>query len=43
MPKKQKKAVKKPEMASKFDLLGSYTGCYLIGENEEPVQDVDDL
>ena len=30
-------------MKSSFDPLGSYTGNYLLGRNEEPVQDVDDL
>ncbi len=30
-------------MASGFDVLGSYTGCYLKGEMEEPIQDADDL
>jgi len=31
------------EMRSSFDVLGSYTGAYLAGKYEEPVQDVDDL
>lgn len=30
-------------MTSGFDVLGSYTGSYLAGDREEPVQDVDDL
>lgn len=30
-------------MNSGFDVLGSYTGNYLLGRSEEPVQDVDDL
>ena len=30
-------------MVSPFDPLGSYTGNYLNGSLEEPVQDVDDL
>ena len=30
-------------MKSNYDPLGSYTGSYLSGEYEEPVQDVDDL
>ncbi len=30
-------------MFSEYDLLGSYTGSYLIGEYEDPVQDADDL
>lgn len=34
---------KKRKMASSFDPLGSYTGNYLDGVYEEPVQDVDDL
>ena len=33
----------KTDMKSAFDVLGSYTGRYLTGELEEPVQDVDDL
>lgn len=32
-----------PPMASPFDPLGSWTGTYLLGEFEEPDQDVDDL
>lgn len=30
-------------MRSNFDVLGSYTGRYLAGDYEEPVQDADDL
>ena len=30
-------------MKSSFDVLGSYTGSYIAGEHEDPVQDVDDL
>ena len=42
---KKKKATpsKKNKMKSSFDVLGSYTGSYIAGINEEPVQDVDDL
>ena len=42
---KKKKTKQKPpvDMASGFDVLGSYTGSYLAGETEDPVQDVDDL
>ena len=36
------KRVKK-KIVSDFDVLGSWTGNYLMGEYEEPVQDVDDL
>ena len=45
MNKKNKKhKVKKiSNMQSSFDTQGSWTGTYLLGENEEPVQDVDDL
>ncbi len=39
--KKKNKASQK--MKSNYDPLGSYTGSYLSGEYEEPVQDVDDL
>ena len=39
---KQKKAITQ-KLKSKFDPLGSYTGRYIAGEYEEPVQDVDDL
>lgn len=39
---KRKKKIK-TEMFSEYDLLGSYTGSYLIGEYEDPVQDADDL
>lgn len=44
-PKRKKSAKKMPEinMASSYDVLGSYTGCYLSGEYEDPVQDADDL
>ena len=31
------------KLKSEFDPLGSYTGSYIAGEYEEPVQDVDDL
>ncbi len=31
------------DMSSFTDPLGSYTGNYLLGNYEEPVQDVDDL
>ncbi|MBQ9709571.1 MAG: hypothetical protein IJV67_02995 [Clostridia bacterium] len=46
--KRKNKKEKKPSneekiMESYFDVLGSYTGTYLSGEIEEPVQDVDDL
>ena len=34
---------RKTKMKSPFDPLGSYTGNYLSGNAEEPVQDVDDL
>ena len=43
---KKKKAAtppRKSKMRSSFDVLGSYTGSYIAGVNEEPVQDVDDL
>ena len=46
MKKKKKlkpKTTKAPDMSSGFDVLGSYTGNYLLGEYEDPVQDVDDL
>ncbi len=38
---KAKKGAKK--MQSPFDPTGSWTGNYLLGNLEEPVQDVDDL
>ena len=43
--KKKKAAIppRKSKMKSSFDVLGSYTGSYIAGVNEEPVQDVDDL
>jgi len=42
--RKSKDLTKSKEgMASLFDVLGSYTGTYLAGEYEEPVQDADDL
>ena len=41
--KKQKHQTVQSEMESSYDVLGSYTGSYLSGELEEPVQDVDDL
>ena len=45
--KKRQKAIAKipveSTMQSNFDILGSYTGAYLQGELEEPVQDADDL
>lgn len=44
--KKQTKNIsvkKKKPLNSGFDLLGSWTGNYLLGDGEEPVQDVDDL
>ncbi|MBR2336782.1 MAG: hypothetical protein IKA61_02430 [Clostridia bacterium] len=46
MKKKQSKRNKKDitqKLKSNFDPLGSYTGSYIAGEYEEPVQDVDDL
>ena len=44
MKKKKKKiSVDKNKLKSSFDPLGSYTGTYLSGEYEEPVQDADDL
>lgn len=46
-PKSKKSAKiaikKKKRLSSGYDLLGSWTGTYLLGEGEEPVQDVDDL
>lgn len=39
--KSSKKAKKR--IVSDFDVLGSWTGNYLAGNLEEPVQDVDDL
>jgi hypothetical protein len=42
----KKKKVKKnltEKIVSPYDPLGSYTGSYLVGEYEEPVQDADDL
>lgn len=39
---KTAKRVKK-KIVSDFDVLGSWTGNYLMGDFEEPVQDVDDL
>ena len=41
--KKACKTKNKSRMKSSFDVLGSYTGSYIAGEHEEPVQDVDDL
>lgn len=35
--------IKKGSMVSAYDALGSYTGVYLAGEYEDPVQDADDL
>ena len=45
MKKKQSKKIKNKvtQIKSNFDPLGSYTGSYIAGEYEEPVQDVDDL
>ena len=46
MKKKQVKTTKNKvaqKLKSDFDPLGSYTGSYIAGEYEEPVQDVDDL
>ena len=46
MKKKQTKKSKNKitqKLKSEFDPLGSYTGSYIAGEYEEPVQDVDDL
>ena len=43
MKSKKKKKIKKCTMDSAFDPQGSWTGNYLLGEHEEPVQDVDDL
>ncbi len=40
---KNPKRINHNKMKSSFDVLGSYTGSYIAGENEEPVQDVDDL
>ncbi len=40
---RKKRKPSAPDMKSDFDVLGSYTGRYLAGEGEEPVQDVDDL
>lgn len=40
---KTKQKRKEENLKSKFDPLGSYTGNYLTGEYEDPVQDVDDL
>ncbi len=31
------------KLKSEYDPLGSYTGSYISGEYEEPIQDVDDL
>lgn len=39
-----KKSIKsKKRIVSDFDVLGSWTGNYLAGVLEDPVQDVDDL
>ena len=43
MSKQKKKKNSKSDMASDFDVLGSYTGSYISGDYEDPVQDVDDL
>ena len=43
MSKKKISRKKTSDMKSSFDVLGSYTGNYIAGEHEEPVQDVDDL
>lgn len=45
MKKVKKTANKKVKQrfTSNFDPLGSYTGNYISGEYEEPVQDADDL
>lgn len=37
------KKKKKSALVSRFDPLGSYTGNYIKGEYEDPVQDADDL
>ena len=41
--KNKVKTKKDKNLKSPYDPLGSYTGTYLSGEYEEPVQDVDDL
>ena len=41
--KVKKKVMISPAMTSPFDPLGSWTGNYLTGVYELPVQDVDDL
>lgn len=41
--KKKLKKQRQSKMSSPFDIQGSWTGNYLFGETEEPVQDVDDL
>ena len=41
--RKKKVSVDKSKLKSNFDPLGSYTGTYIAGEYEDPVQDVDDL
>ena len=43
MGKRKTKAEKSKKMQSAFDPTGSWTGNYLLGYYEEPVQDVDDL
>lgn len=46
MKKKSTKKIKSKitqNLKSDYDPLGSYTGSYIAGEYEEPVQDVDDL
>ena len=43
MKKKKAKKALIEKIISPYDPLGSYTGSYLTGEYEDPVQDVDDL